>query len=197
MLTLKTTALLAGSALVLTAGAIGPVSSASAAPSASAVVANVVRDAPKYSDDQFLLGVLFGTGRVASALGVDIADQTPLPEDFDQEAAQLVQEFRTARPDVADAAVTSFRSGDPIRVHEAVKSVQRSFQETYAEGSPAIDNGALCAAINLVLAGNFAVAINLAVAVDVAFVTWVVTAQAENDADAQVISARLADLGLE
>ncbi|WNY34061.1 hypothetical protein Q9Q99_00085 [Curtobacterium flaccumfaciens] len=58
-----------------------------------------------------------------------------------------------------------------------------------------MENGALCAAVNFVLAGNLAVAINVGVAVAVAFVTWVVTYQVENEADAEVISARLSDLG--
>lgn len=195
MLTLKTTALLAGGALVLATGAITP-ASATAAPDHSAA-ASAAQATPKYSDDQLLLAVLFGTGPAASALGIHVADETPVPEDFDRLAAEVVQEFRVDRADATDAAIAAFRSGDPIRVHEAVKSLQRAFQETYVEGSPKIEHGALCATVNLVLAGNLAVAINVGVAVTVAFVTWVVTYQVENEADAEVISARLSDLGLE
>ncbi|KTT38991.1 hypothetical protein RSA46_24340, partial [Pseudomonas oryzihabitans] len=171
MLTLKTTALLAGGALVLATGAITP-ASATAAPDDSAA-ASAAQATPKYSDDQLLLAVLFETGPAASALGIHVADETPVPGDFDRLAAEFVQEFRVARPDATDAAIAAFRSGDPIRVHEAVKSLQRAFQETYVEGSPEVENGALCATVNLVLAGNLAVAINVGVAVTVAFVTWV------------------------
>jgi|GEM_PF-4424168 SdpC family antimicrobial peptide len=196
MSTLKTTALLAGGALVLAMGAITPAGPASAASSGSAG-ASLVQATSKYSDDQLLLAVLFGTGPAASALGIHIADETPVPEEFDKLAAEVVQEFRADRADATDAAIAAFRSGDPIRVHEAVKSLQRAFQETYVEGSPKVENGALCATVNLVLAGNLAVAINVGVAITVAFVTWVVTYQVENEADAEVISARLSDLGLE
>lgn len=196
MLTLKTTALLAGGALVLAAGAIAPAGPATAAPGGTAAVSQV-QATPKYSDDELLLAVLFGTGPAASALGIHVADETPVPEDFDRLAAEVVQEFRVDRADATDAAIAAFRSGDPIRVHEAVKSLQRAFQETYVEGAPKVENGALCATVNLVLAGNLAVAINVGVAITVAFVTWVVTYQVENEADAEVISARLSDLGLE
>ena len=195
MSTLKMTTLLAGCTLVLAAGVTAP-AAATAAPGERAAAA-AVQAAPRYSDDQLLLAVLFGAGPAASALGIHITDETPVPEDFDRLAAEVVEEFRVNRGDATGAAIAAFRSGDPIRVHEAVKSLQRAFQETYVEGSPKVENGALCATVNLVLAGNLAVAINVGVAITVAFVTWVVTYQVENESDAEVISARLSDLGLQ
>lgn len=197
MLTMKTTALLAGGALIIAGGAIAPVGSATAAPVATAENSAATTGTYKYSDDQLLAAVLFGSGPVAEALGVYVGDETPLPENFDELAAEVVSEFRSDRADVTDPALVALRSGDPIRVHESVKALQRTFQETYVDGAPKVENGALCATVNLVLAGNLAVAINVGVAVTVAFVTWVVTRQVENEADAQLISARLADLGRE
>lgn len=194
---MKTTALLAGGALIIAGGAIAPVGPATAAPVATAENGAATTGTYRYSDDQLLAAVLFGTGPVAEALGVYVGDETPLPENFDELTAEVVSEFRSDRADVTEAALVALRSGDPIRVHESVKTLQRTFQETYVDGAPQVENGALCATVNLVLAGNLAVAINVGVAVTVAFVTWVVTRQVENEADAQLISARLADLGRE
>jgi SdpC family antimicrobial peptide len=197
MLTMKTAALLAGGALIMTSGVISPAGTASAEQTTATGVTVALPTRYKYSDDQVLTAVLFGAGPVASALGVHIGDETALPENSDELAAEVVREFRSDHAEVTDTALAAFRSGDPIRVHEAVRTLQRTFQETYFEGTPRVENGALCATVNLVLAGNLAVAINVGVAVTVAFVTWVVTRQVENDADAQLISARLADLGRE
>ena len=194
MSTLKPTALLAGAALVLAGGAIAVPGTASAAPSASGAPAQVHAE-PQFKDDELMMAVLFGTGPAANALGIHVEDETLVPEDFERLAAEFVTEFRAERPDATTRAVAAFRSGDPIRVHEEVKALQHTFQETYVEGTPKVENGALCAAVNFVLAGNLAVAINVGVAVAVAFVTWVVTYQVENEADAEVISARLSDLG--
>lgn len=197
MLTMKTTALLAGGALIIAGGAIAPADTASAEPVTASKVSAERQSGHKYSDDQVLAAVLFGTGPVASALGVHVGDETPLPENFEELAAEVIREFRSDRADVTEPALVAFRSADPIRVHEAVKTLQRTFREAYVEGTPRVESGALCAAVNLVLAGNLAVFINVGVAVAVAFVAYVVTYQAENDADSQLISARLADLGRE
>jgi hypothetical protein len=195
-LTLKTAALCAAGSLVLAGVAFVPHAAASASPSERSSIESVP-SAPKYSDDDLMLAVLFGAGPAAQALGIHIADETVVPEDFEALALEVVREFRADRSADADAAVEAFRSGNPIAVHEAARSLQRQFQETYLEAAPRIENGALCAAVNLVLAGNLAVAINVGVAVTIAFVTWVVTYQVENQADAEVISARLSDLGRE
>ncbi|PYY33276.1 hypothetical protein DEJ16_13850 [Curtobacterium sp. MCJR17_055] len=197
MLTMKTAALLTGGALIMTSGVITSAGAASAEQITAAGATVALPARYKYSDNQVLTAVLFGAGPVASALGVHIGDETPLPDNFDELATEVVRVFRSDRAEVTDTALAAFRSGDPVRVHEAVKTLQRTFQETYVKGTPRVENGALCATVNLVLAGNLAVAINVGVAVTVAFVTWVVTRQVENDADAQLISARLADLGRE
>jgi SdpC family antimicrobial peptide len=194
MSTLKPTALLAGAALVLAGGVITTPGMAFAAPDGNGVSAQVESE-PQFKDDELLMAVLFGSGPAANALGIHVEDETLVPEDFERLAAEIVTEFRAERPDATTRAIAAFRSGDPIRVHEEVKALQRTFQKTYVDGAPIVENGALCATVNLVLAGNLAVAINVGVAVTVAFVTWVVTYQVENEASAEVISARLSDLG--
>lgn len=190
----KSGALLLGAVLITSGGAVAPMSPALASSHAVSESGHE-RAAPSYSDDELLMAVLFGTGRAAGALGLHIEDDASLPEDFGRLARGAVEAFREERPREVQDALSAFRSGDPIGVHDAVRSVQSTFQHTFTEGRPVIDDGALCATVNLVLAGNLAVAINVGFAVTVAFVTWVVTYQVENRAEAELLSARLADLG--
>lgn len=194
MLTPKITALLLTGSVLLAAGAIAPATH-SALGSGDRSTEITSRKSPEYSDDELLRAILFGTGRVAVALGVSVSDDAPLPDDFDEIATQAVQRFRAEHAAETDAALTAFRSANPVRVHEAVRSLQQTFQQSYVRDVPKIENGALCATINLAVVGNLAIAINVGIAVAVAFVTWVVTYQVDNEADAELISARLSDLG--
>lgn len=195
MLLPRTIALLAGGALIFGAGAIAPsTASAAEAPKAAASPNNVT--AAQYSDEDFLNAVLFGIGPVASAVGIHVSDEVALPDDYEDLASAALAEFRELRGESADTAIAAFRTGNPILVHDAVKTVQADFTDLFLEGEPKVENGVMCAAVNVVLAGNLAVVINVGFAVAVAFVTYVATASVINDSEAQVISARLADAGV-
>ncbi|WP_441980183.1 hypothetical protein [Microbacterium sp. 2RAF4] len=172
---------------------------ATAAPTATSAASSTHQAAStsKYSDDDFLLAVLFGTGPLAEALGTYLADEVPLPENYDQLASKLLEDFRGEFPEVVESATEAFRSGNPLEVQEAITSVQASFQSRYLDKAPEVRNGTLCATVNLVLAGNLAVFLNVGIAVFVGVIAYVAIDQANSASSIELTSARLADLGAE
>lgn len=172
---------------------------ASAAPAVDTTFASVQQEFSnaKYSDDDFLLAVLFGTGPVAEALGTYLADEVPLPDNYDELAGKLLEDFRSEFPEVVTGASDAFRSGNPLEIQEAITSLHTSFQDRYLEKAPEVRNGTLCAAVNVVLAGNLAVFLNVGVAVFVGVIAYVAIDMADSTSSIELTSARLADLGAE
>lgn len=193
-MTRTTIALVAAAATTLATGVAVP--AGANAQERPAAVAQA-ESAPKYTDDHFLLAVLFGTGPVAEALGTYLADEVPLPGNYDELARGLLEDYRATYPEVVESATAAFRSGSPIEIQEAISALQASFQERYLEEAPEVRNGTLCATVNLVLAGNLAVFLNVGIAVFVGVIAYVAVDQAKSTSSAELTSARLADIGQE
>ena len=173
-----------------------PASAAPTSPTTAASAQQVASDA-KYSEDDFLLAVLFGTGPLAEALGTYLADEVPLPDNYDQLASKLLEDFRAEFPDVVSTASDAFRSENPLEVQKAITALQESFQGRYLDNAPEVRNGTMCATVNLVLAGNLAVFLNVGIAVFVGVIAYVAVDQANSASSIELTSARLADLGAE